>query len=130
MSGEPAASNGCAPCWPMRTGPTGRTRAKRSCWPARSSPASRSTLWLRDGFFKQHCKTVPQPPLHLAHLGRAADGFAALVNYHKLDARLLEKLTYTYLGDWIARQQESQRRGEDGADARLVAAASCRSSSS
>ena len=32
------------------------------------------------------------------------------------------KLTYAYLGDWIVRQQDGQKRGEDGADARLVAA--------
>jgi hypothetical protein len=30
------------------------------------------------------------------------DGFAALVNYHKLDAKNLERLIHTYLGDWIA----------------------------
>jgi len=78
--------------------------------------------WLRDGFFKQHCKLFHNRPF-IWHLwdGRR-DGFAVLVNYHKLDRRLLEKLIYTYLGDWIVRQLDDQKRGEDGADARLVAA--------
>jgi len=78
-------------------------------------------LWLRDGYFKQHCRLFHSRPFiwHISD-GRK-DGFSALVNYHKLDARLLEKLTYTYVGDWIARQQESVRRNEGGADARLQA---------
>jgi len=78
-------------------------------------------VWLRDGFFKQHCRLFHNRPFiwHISD-GRK-DGFSALVNYHKLDARLLEKLTYTYVGDWIARQQESVRRNEGGADARLQA---------
>jgi len=77
--------------------------------------------WLRDGFFKQHCKTFHNRPFIWHIWDGRRDGFAVLVNYHKLDARLLEKLTYTYVGDWIARQQEGQKRGEDGAEARLVA---------
>jgi len=78
-------------------------------------------LWLRDGFFKQHCRLFHNRPF-IWHIGDGRrDGFSALVNYHKLDKRLLEKLTYTYVGDWVARQQESVRRGEDGADARLMA---------
>ena len=67
--------------------------------------------WLRNGFFDQHCAGIPKrkiPGFHhrpfIWHIwdGRK-DGFSALVNYHKLDHKLLEKLTYTYLlGDWIA----------------------------
>ena len=42
--------------------------------------------------------------------------------YHKLDRRQLEKLTYTYLGDRIKRQEDSLARDEGGAEARLMAA--------
>lgn len=78
-------------------------------------------VWLRDGFFKQHCRLFHNRPFIWHIWDGRRDGFSVLVNYHKLDKRLLEKLTYTYVGDWIARQQESVRRGEDGADARLIA---------
>ncbi|HJX66911.1 MAG TPA: SAM-dependent methyltransferase, partial [Polyangia bacterium] len=56
------------------------------------------------------------------------NGFSALVNYHKLAApngegrRTLEKLIYTYLGDWIDRQRADQKAGIEGADARVAAA--------
>ncbi|NLO33175.1 MAG: SAM-dependent DNA methyltransferase [Candidatus Hydrogenedentes bacterium] len=36
--------------------------------------------------------------------------------------RILEKLIYTYLGDWITRQRQDQQQGVEGADARLAAA--------
>ncbi len=51
-----------------------------------------------------------------------------MVNYHKLvegdgkGRRLLESLTYSYLGDWITRQQHGVKRGEGGAEDRLAAA--------
>ena len=60
--------------------------------------------------------------------GRRHDGFHALVNYHKLTAgdgkgrRLLESLTYSYLGDWITRQRDGAQRREEGAEDRLAAA--------
>ena len=85
--------------------------------------------WLRDRFFDQHCKVFHHRPF-IWHIwdGRRRDGFHALVNYHKLAAgdgkgrRLLESLTYSYLGDWIARQQDGAQRGEEGAEDRLMAA--------
>ncbi|MCL5996399.1 MAG: BREX-1 system adenine-specific DNA-methyltransferase PglX [Chloroflexi bacterium] len=78
--------------------------------------------WLRDGFFAQHCKLFHQRPFIWHIWDGRRDGFAALVNYHKLDRRLLERLTYTYLGDWIRRQQDAVKQEEDGAEARLRAA--------
>lgn len=60
--------------------------------------------------------------------GRKRDGFHALVNYHKLcegggrGRKLLESLTYSYLGDWINRCKDEVRRGEGGAEDRLAAA--------
>ena len=85
--------------------------------------------WLRNRFFEEHCKLFHQRPF-VWHIwdGRRRDGFHALVNYHKLaegggkGRRLLESLTYSYLGDWITRQQDGVRRGEGGAEDRLAAA--------
>jgi hypothetical protein len=86
--------------------------------------------WLRNAFFDQHCagiskRGVPgfnnRPFIWQIWDGRK-DGFSALVNYHKLDDKLLEKLTYTYLGDWIKRQQDAVANEESGADDRLLKA--------
>ena len=85
--------------------------------------------WLRHRFFEEHCKLFHQRPF-VWHIwdGRRRDGFHALVNYHKLveggskGRRLLDSLTYSYLGDWISRQQDGVRRGEGGAEDRLAAA--------
>ena len=84
--------------------------------------------YLRHRFFDEHCKLFHHRPFvwHI-HDGRR-DGFHALVNYHRLaegqgkGRRLLESLTYSYLGDWITRQQDGMKRGEGGADERLLAA--------
>ena len=85
--------------------------------------------WLRIRFFEEHCKLFHQRPF-IWHIwdGRRRDGFHALVNYHKLaedggrSRRLLESLTYSYLGDWITRQRDGVRRGETGTEDRLIAA--------
>jgi len=85
--------------------------------------------WLRDRYFDQHCKLFHHRPF-VWHIwdGRRRDGFHALVSYHKLAAgdgkgrRLLESLTYSYLGDWIARQRDAAQRREEGAEDRLAAA--------
>lgn len=78
--------------------------------------------WLRDGFFEQHCATFLHRPFIWHVWDGRRDGFSALINYHKLTRAALEKLTYAYLGDWIARQQAAVREGESASDARLVAA--------
>ena len=65
-------------------------------------------------------QAVPQPPVPLAHLGRSQGRLLGLVNYHKLDHKPLENLTYSYLGDWITAQSRS--RDKVGADLRLAAA--------
>ncbi|HVA47765.1 MAG TPA: hypothetical protein VNH11_15460 [Pirellulales bacterium] len=78
--------------------------------------------WLRNSFFEQHCKLFHQRPF-LWHLwdGRK-DGFSALVNYHKLDHKALENLTYSYLQDWITAQAGDAKQNKTGADLRLKAA--------
>ncbi len=78
--------------------------------------------WLRNGFFEQHCQVFHQRPFIWQIWDGLKDGFSALVNYHRLDRRLLGKLTYTYLGDWIARQKAAVSAGEEGSDAKLAAA--------
>ena len=84
--------------------------------------------WLRNRFFDQHCKLFNRPFIWHIWDGRRRDGFHALVNYHKLTEgngkgrQCLEALTYSYLGDWITRQQDGVKRGEGGADDRLTAA--------
>jgi hypothetical protein len=84
--------------------------------------------WLRDGFFEQHCALFHQRPFVWHIWDGRRDGFHALVNYHRLAApngegrRTLEKLLYSYLGDWIDRQRADQKAGIEGADARVAAA--------
>lgn len=78
--------------------------------------------WLRDKFFVQHCKLFHHRPFIWQIWDGLRDGFSVLVNYHKLDKRNLERLVYTYLGDWIRRQKNDLDSGVDGADERLAAA--------
>ncbi len=78
--------------------------------------------WLREKFFTQHCKLFGHRPFIWHIWDGLQGGFAALVNYHKLDAKLLETLIYTYLGDWISRQKQDIAGGVDGAQERLAAA--------
>jgi len=78
--------------------------------------------WLREKFFTQHCKLFHHRPFIWHIWDGLRDGFAALVNYHKLDRKNLETLIYTYLGDWISRQKQDIAGGVDGAQERLAAA--------
>ncbi|MHB8898384.1 MAG: Eco57I restriction-modification methylase domain-containing protein [Thermoguttaceae bacterium] len=80
--------------------------------------------WLRDGFFKQHCKLFQNRPFIWHIWDGHKSGFQALVNYHRLadgeqGYKLLETLAFTYLGDWI--RQLEKARGSDGtAETRLI----------
>lgn len=78
--------------------------------------------WLRDKFSIQHCKLFHNRPFIWHIWDGLRDGFAALVNYHKLDRKNLEMLIYTYLGDWIRRQKDDISSGVDGAQERVAAA--------
>lgn len=78
--------------------------------------------WLRDGFFAQHSKLFQNRPFIWHIWDGRKDGFSALVNYHKLDARRLEKLIYTYLGSWIAAQKAELTAEVAGAEGRYLAA--------
>ena len=82
--------------------------------------------YLRDRFFQEHCELFHQRPFIWHIWDGRKDGFSALVNYHKLAGlqgkKLLENLTYSYLGDWITRQEAGVKNNESGADDRLLAA--------
>jgi len=78
--------------------------------------------WLRDGFFEEHCAVFQQRPFIWHIWDGLQEGFHAIVNSQKLDRRNMEKLIYSYLGDWLARQRQDVRNGVEGADTRLAAA--------
>ena len=86
--------------------------------------ASSSNLeeWLRKEFFIQHCKVFQNRPFIWHIWDGRNDGFAALVNYHKLDKENLSKLIYTYLGDWIRMCEAKKKNDESGAEGLLSAA--------
>jgi hypothetical protein len=78
--------------------------------------------WLREEFFEQHCRLFHHRPF-LWHIwdGRK-DGFGAIVNYHMLTRENLQKLIYTYLGDWLRQCEAKVQAGESGAEGLLAAA--------
>lgn len=83
-------------------------------------------IWLRDKFFEQHCKLFQHRPFIWHIWDGLPDGFSALVNYHKLDYKGLERLIYTYLDDWISTQIQLEKDGGEGAEIRLAAARNLR----
>ena len=79
-------------------------------------------FWLREKFFEQHCKLFQNRPFIWQIWDGLKDGFSALVNYHHLNRQNLERLIYTYLGDWIRTQEHGVKEEIDGAEVRLNAA--------
>jgi hypothetical protein len=88
----------------------------------KSVKATNLTTWLRDKFFEQHSKLFQHRPFIWQIWDGLADGFSALVNYHTLDYKGLERLIYTYLDDWISTQIQLEKDGVEGAELRLSAA--------
>ncbi|MFZ3252975.1 MAG: SAM-dependent DNA methyltransferase, partial [Syntrophales bacterium] len=78
--------------------------------------------WLRDEFFEQHAKLFHDRPFIWHIWDGSSDGFHALVNYHRLDYATLQKLTYSYLGNWIQQQSDDAKADKPGAAKRLGAA--------
>jgi hypothetical protein len=72
--------------------------------------------YLRDDYFTHHFKLFKNRPFIWHIWDGRKDGFAALVNYHKLDKATLEKLIYTYLGDWINQCDLKRKNNVSGAD--------------
>lgn len=59
--------------------------------------------WVRDRAFRQHCALFGQRPFLWHITDGLKDGFSVFVHYHRFDQANLRKLTYTLLGDWLAR---------------------------
>ena len=95
---------------------------------AAGSDAEKLDDWLRDEAFAQHCALFHQRPFVWHIWDGLKGGFSAFVNYHHLAGpdglgrRTLEKLIFSYLGDWIDAQRAAQKAGVEGSDARLAAA--------
>jgi hypothetical protein len=89
-----------------------------------AADAKKTTLedWLRDEFFEQHCALFHHRPFIWHIWDGRKDGFAALINYHRLDHANLQKLSYTYLGGWINDQEAAAKADTPGAAERLLAA--------
>lgn len=78
--------------------------------------------YLRKEFFSQHCKLFQNRPFNWNIWDGRSDWFSALVNYHKLTRENLNKLIYTYLGDWIRMCDAKKKSGDSGAEGLLSAA--------
>jgi hypothetical protein len=79
-------------------------------------------IWMRDEFFAEHCRIFHDRPFVWHVWDGLKDGFHAFVNYHELDHQNLEKLIYSYLGDWLTRQRQDVGSGVEGSDTRLAGA--------
>ena len=123
VGGEQPAEERLATCSLQPTAPIGRRPNSTGCSRRWTTAARHSRAWLRDGFWTQHCRLFHNRPFIWHIWDGRKDGFAALVNYHNLDAARLDKLIYTYLGQWIDRQRADSKGGDDAsAEGRLVAA--------
>ena len=78
--------------------------------------------WLRESFFASHARLFHNRPFIWHIWDGRKDGFGVLVNYHRLDRQLLDRITHTLLGSWIETQRDQVRKQLPGAEARLVAA--------
>lgn len=79
--------------------------------------------WVRVNFFKDHCRVFANRPFIWQIWDGTATGFSALVNYHRLDRRLLERITYDYLGNWwMSRLRDDIKTEKPGAEFLLAAA--------
>lgn len=78
--------------------------------------------WLRDAFFASHAKLFHNRPFIWHIWDGRKDGFGILVNYHRLDRQLLDRITHTLLGNWIESQRDQVLRELPGAEPRLRAA--------
>jgi hypothetical protein len=78
--------------------------------------------WLRNSFFEQHYKGFHNRPFVWHIWDGRKDGFAALLNYHKLNHTTLDNVANSYLRDWIKEQSHDAKVGKPGADLRLAAA--------
>lgn len=64
--------------------------------------------WVRDRAFRQHCALFHDRPFLWHIWDGLKDGFSVFVHYHRFDQAALRKLTYTTLGDWLARAKHEK----------------------
>ena len=76
-------------------------------------------VWLRE-VLRTTRQALPPPPFIWHVWDGLKDGFAALVNYHQLDHKKLERLITRATG--FASKEAGVRSGVDGAPTRLAAA--------
>jgi hypothetical protein len=122
VRGEPAAADRLLDLLAAAYGKAWNTDVLSQLLAQCASAGKTLETWLRDKFFAQHCKLFQHRPFVWHVWDGLPDGFAALVDYHRLDHKNLETLIYTYLGAWIARQRQDIASGVDGAVERLAAA--------
>jgi hypothetical protein len=123
VAGEPSAADRLQQVLATAFGETWSPTKPKQLLEQAGSKKKNLADWLRDEFFKRHCGLFGNRPFIWHIWDGQRDGFSALVNYHRLDHKGLEKLTYTYLGqDWVERQRAEVREGVAGAEARLSAA--------
>lgn len=128
VAGEPPAAERLQQLLATAFGQSWSSAKQKNLLESTGSKKNNLDDWLRDDCFKQHCALFGHRPFVWHIWDGQRNGFAALVNYHRLDRKMLEKLTYTYLGDWIERQRAEVRDDAVGAEARLAAASELRKS--
>jgi hypothetical protein len=69
--------------------------------------------WLRERAFRQHCVLFEQRPFLWHVWDNVRDGFSVFINYHQLNQAALERLTFTVLGDWIAKARAEARTAHE-----------------
>jgi hypothetical protein len=68
--------------------------------------------WLSDRAFRQHCALFGQRPFIWHIWDGMRGGFSVFVNYQKLNRATLERLCYTFLGDWIRASKAEQQNAK------------------
>ena len=102
----------CVTAWgDAWTAGTEATLIAAACERAKDRPPPRLTFdaWLRTHAARQHAKLFHDRPFLWRITDSRADGFTAVAHYHRLTTGNLERLTYTVLGDWIARLGDDPR---------------------
>jgi hypothetical protein len=123
VAGEPPGSDRVQQVLAAAYGHTWSAARTRGLLEGAGSRKKTLADWLRDEFFKNHCAIFANRPFVWHIWDGRRDGFSALVNYHRLDRKALEKLTFTYLGqDWVERQRAEVADDVPGAEDRLAAA--------
>lgn len=72
----------------------------------KDNPPSDLEDWLQSRFFRQSNTLFHHRPFLWHIWDGQKDGFAAVLHYHRLSQANLRKLTYTVLGDWLARMKD------------------------